>query len=50
VVKISFVRVKQWCEEGWIYVRIAGSEMGAEQGDLLLGTTRHKRGSIEFNG
>jgi hypothetical protein len=29
---------------------IAEKEMGGERGDLLLGTTRHKRGSLEFNG
>jgi hypothetical protein len=33
-----------------VYARIAESEMGGEQGDLLLGTTWHKRRSLEFNG
>jgi hypothetical protein len=33
-----------------VYVGIAGSEMGGEQGDLLFGSTRHKRGSLEVNG
>jgi hypothetical protein len=28
----------------------AGSEMGGERGGLLFGSTRHKRGSLEFNG
>jgi hypothetical protein len=50
VVEISFVRAKWWCEEGWIYVRITGREMGGEQGDLLFGSASLKRGSLEFNG
>jgi hypothetical protein len=29
---------------------ITGSEMGGEHGDLFLESTRHKRGSLEFNG
>jgi hypothetical protein len=33
-----------------VYARIAGSEMGGERGDLFLRSTRHKRGSLEFNG
>jgi hypothetical protein len=33
-----------------VYVGIALNEMGGERGDLLLGSTRHERGSIEFNG
>jgi hypothetical protein len=33
-----------------VYDRIAGSEMGGERGELLLGSTWHKRGSLEFNG
>jgi hypothetical protein len=33
-----------------IYAGITGSEMGREQEDLLLGSTRHKRESLEFNG
>jgi hypothetical protein len=32
-----------------VYAGIAGSEMGDECGDLLLGSTWHKRGSLEFN-
>jgi hypothetical protein len=28
----------------------AESEMGGERGGLLFGSTRHKRGSLEFNG
>jgi hypothetical protein len=41
---------KWWCEEGRVYVGIVGSEMCGEQGGLLLGTTRQKRGSIGVNG
>jgi hypothetical protein len=33
-----------------VYVKIPGSEMGDEREELLLGSTRHKRGSLEFNG
>jgi hypothetical protein len=33
-----------------VYAKITGSEMGGEQGDLLLESTRNKRGSLEFNG
>jgi hypothetical protein len=33
-----------------VYDRITGRELGGEQGDLLLGSTGHKRGSVEFNG
>jgi hypothetical protein len=33
-----------------VYAEIIGSEMGGERGDLFLGSTRHKRGSLEFNG
>jgi hypothetical protein len=33
-----------------VYAGITGSEMGGERGELLLGSTRHKRGSLEFNG
>jgi hypothetical protein len=33
-----------------VYVGITGSEMGVGQGDLLLESTRNKRGSLEFNG
>jgi hypothetical protein len=33
-----------------VYVGIIGSEMGGERGDLFLASTRHKRGSLEFNG
>jgi hypothetical protein len=36
--------------ERLVYAGIARSEMGGEQGDLLLGSTWHKRGSLEFNG
>jgi hypothetical protein len=32
-----------------LYARIAGSEMGRERGHLLLGSTRHQRGSPDFN-
>jgi hypothetical protein len=32
------------------YARIAGSEMGGEQGNLFFESTRDKRGSLEFNG
>jgi hypothetical protein len=32
-----------------VYAEIAGSEMGGERGDLFLGSTRHKRGPLEFN-
>jgi hypothetical protein len=31
-----------------VYARIAGSEMGGERGGILLRSTRHKRGSLEF--
>jgi hypothetical protein len=33
-----------------VYARITRSEMGGEQGDILLGSTRHKRMFLEFNG
>jgi hypothetical protein len=33
-----------------VYAGITGSEMGGKRGDLLFGSTRHKRGSLEFNG
>jgi hypothetical protein len=33
-----------------VYARITESDMGGERGGLLFGSTRHKRGSIEFNG
>jgi hypothetical protein len=33
-----------------VYAGSAGSEMGGERGNLFLGSTRHKRGSLEFNG
>jgi hypothetical protein len=33
-----------------VYAGIIGSEMGGEQGELLFASTRHKRGSLEFNG
>jgi hypothetical protein len=33
-----------------VYAEIIGSEMGDERGDLFLGSTRHKRRSLEFNG
>jgi hypothetical protein len=33
-----------------VYAEIVRSEMGGERGDLFLGTTWHKRGSLEFNG
>jgi hypothetical protein len=33
-----------------VYTEIIGSEMGGERGDFLFRTTRHKRGSLEFNG
>jgi hypothetical protein len=33
-----------------VYAGITGSEMDGEKGDVLLGTTWHKRGSLEFNG
>jgi hypothetical protein len=33
-----------------VYVGIAESEVGGERGDLFLGSTRHKRGSLELNG
>jgi hypothetical protein len=49
VVEIIFIRAKWWCEEGWIYSGITESEMGGERGDLLFRSTRHKRGSLEFN-
>jgi hypothetical protein len=32
-----------------VYVGITRSKMGGERGDLFLGSTRHKRGSLEFN-
>jgi hypothetical protein len=32
-----------------VYTGIAVSEMGGERGDLFLGSTRHKRGFLEFN-
>jgi hypothetical protein len=32
-----------------VYAGITGSEMGGERGDLFLRSTRHKRGSLEFN-
>jgi hypothetical protein len=50
VVEISFVHAKWWCEEGWIYIGIARSEMGGEHGGLLLETTGNKKGSLEVNG
>jgi hypothetical protein len=37
-------------QERVVYAGITGSEMGGEQGDLLFGSTRHKRGSLKFNG
>jgi hypothetical protein len=33
-----------------VYARITESEMGGERGGLLFRSTRHKRGSLEFNG
>jgi hypothetical protein len=33
-----------------VYAEIGESEMRGERGDLFLGSTRHKRGSLEFNG
>jgi hypothetical protein len=33
-----------------VYAEIVGSEIGGERGDLFLGSIRHKRGSLEFNG
>jgi hypothetical protein len=49
MVEINSVRAKRWWEEGWIYTGIARSEMGGEQGRVLLETTWNKRGSLEFN-
>jgi hypothetical protein len=33
-----------------VYAEIIESEMSGEEGDLLFGSTRHKRGSLECNG
>jgi hypothetical protein len=33
-----------------VYAEIAESKMVGERGDLFLGFTRYKRGSLEFNG
>jgi hypothetical protein len=33
-----------------VYIGIVGSKMGGEREDFLLGSIRHKRGSLEFNG
>jgi hypothetical protein len=33
-----------------VYAEITGSEMGGERGELLFKSTKHKRGSLEFNG
>jgi hypothetical protein len=33
-----------------VYAGVTGSEMSGERGDLLFGSTGHKRGSLEFNG
>jgi hypothetical protein len=45
----QFCRCEMVVRGRLVYVGIAGSEMGGERGDLLLRSTRHKRGSLEFN-
>jgi hypothetical protein len=50
VVEISSVRAKWWCEEGGYTSELLRATCVGNRGDLLIRTTRHKRGSLELNG